>query len=416
MVKKTWFRSLHLLKEDIRTALSGYKGLKGELRLVEEYFENGLISNDTYESIRRGDTNNFLLSILEKDLEYYNSVAKVFLKYTTRITSKDEADICFGGVEMKTTMNFTTVELSWEGSVSLKKPYTIFFNQGTAIFLEYFSLLYSVVAGTVPKLSLLKSYLEDLNKSFIHNYENIHSDNRPILERLANPFNANLVSHSNREWTARLNPFQGKLAKELIRLMKIYIIGHEFGHILVNEDKNSPFIRDIKSVASTFCRSNNIPIIEAWLIEFTCDIISLNLSLHFLDENPIKSVIEIKKSDGFINELAILTSRNQILDVLLEMDFNAKSEEKHQLARIDEKSMLLNSIRIFFWSFEEISKDSSSKSHPKASDRLKLLEWYSLNIIRFPELVFHSGNALDMLRINLRENTNVYELNHPLFN
>ncbi|AXG69586.1 hypothetical protein KORDIASMS9_01811 [Kordia sp. SMS9] len=412
--KRLSFRDAYgLLWEDIKVVFNAWKETKKQKKLYKAMFNNGLISEKTFNGFyQNSDTNQE--ESYKQELDFYNDLASHFGLYIHELTGKNISS-SFGGFTFLRAGNFMRENFQFEGSISFSeehKKYFIHLSVGTLIHFEYLSMLYGSVACVVPDIKSLQAYYNEINRIF---HVNFKEDDRTYIKKLARPSNAEIMSAAMCSWQKELNVIQGLLGLDILKGLKIFMIGHEFGHLVnrLSTHEISYFKR-----AEDFFKERNIPRNQDWLEELSCDAIALDFSIKYITEkNYLKNTIGVHKPNSskkftFLNPICFLTSRYESLDFVQMTE--AMFSESKKGDEFDVPSLMISVCKIIFWNLSDLTNDYSCDTHPSPSLRLDFIisEFKRYSI---PNFVLNFSNAFDILKNCLDTGNEIEALHHPHF-
>jgi hypothetical protein len=408
-----------LLREDWRLMIRSWKGLRENKKFMKDLRQGGLISENTYQNLRHGNNADEWLHLEKlRKITFYKQVAEAFVQYTSEILQISPKEIQFQGISFKGLEKETAYKrqvMAFEGKVDEAAPFTIRMNTGTAAHFEYLSFLFCTIAGEGPDLSDLIAYQKELMIAFATNAQN--KDSRNILKQVSNPHEAYIVGLHHRKWWAKLSHVQARFAKDLLRVLEIFLIGHEFGHILasLNRELGRPRLYSFQKAeifSSQFSKWQN-PANESWIEEFSCDLIGFQFGLRYLkDSNLLMDHTGVYDKDMKVNNpISLITSRGEEFRHMNYIEDEVEKKGIQEKMRIDEYISMFSALKVLFWGFE-MYYDKPMASHPAPADRIAFIHW-DAKTANVPEYLFESNNAFDILYDCLKTGRDHPKRQHP---
>ena len=396
-----------LLKADFNLWWSSWKRLRQAKKHYKNLLKKGLITEKTYREILSGKLTD---DTHVRDRELMDKVGMHFHSYAHEYAEAPK-NISFGGFNFKGGEDFAKEAYQFEGSISAyaDNKYYITLSAGTLIHFESLSILYGSVGGFVPPLSTLARYQDQIIETFS---KNLSWDERDIMERMALPEQVYFIEPQDTLWQAELAQVQGFLAQDFNKALKIFLIGHEFGHFVHRLSSDRP---DAQWRAEAFLQRREITGNDAWLEEFSCDVIGLQFAIRFLKETKHHQTSRGLFKSGLLNThnpISFLLGRGKKLEHLLNMEDNMIASGKTY--DMDVHVLMIAAVKILFWNLAKIN-DDPCQSHPPPSLRLEfLLE--DLRAADLPDLMLNLTETLDWLRDSVDTGVPDEMLHHPFAN
>jgi|GEM_PF-4845618 len=400
------FSTIKLLKEDFNLLFGSWKEIRKTKKIFKELHKKGLYTKKTYKEFRSGKLST---TYDRNDYEFLNLISKHFIKYSNE-SLPTSLHNSFGGYNIKPSDDISRENFRFKASIdSYNNKFFINLSQGTFLHIEYLSILYATVGCIVPELSQLVKFKKKVNEVFL---KNMLFDDRTEIERISNPEKIWIAEIDDLLWQKDIFAIQGLLAFDLIKALTIFLIGHEFGHII---NQLSSFKHLYQSRALEYCHRNKIKYNASWIEELSCDIIGFQYSIRFLKEtnyHRTENGVFYSELLNFKNPISFLLSRNKPHNILLiKEDFFSK---KNKDIDCDTYVLMIAALKVWFYSLSEITEinDEDNKSHPPFRTRLNfLLE--DLLSFDLPELFIDLTNSIDMLWESMSSFKRHSELDHP---